>query len=76
MGRRREEDERFDDLVYEAWRTGENPDLVSRDRYDGLLSRGFYPDEISLRGVLPTPIEPQEEYPYEEEPREEEPRHD
>jgi len=51
----RSEDERFDDLVYDAWRAGKNPDSVSRDRYDDRLAEGFYPDEISLQDVLPSP---------------------
>jgi hypothetical protein len=43
----------FDDLVYEAWRRGRNPDLVSADRYDDRRAQGYYPDEITLDMVLP-----------------------
>ena len=66
-GRRRDpDDERFGDLVYEAWRSGRNPDLVDRDRYDAARAAGTYPDEITLRHVLPKartdyPDEPEED---------------
>ena len=43
----------FYDLVYEAWMSGRNPDVVSEDRYDDLRAAGYYPDEISLGDVLP-----------------------
>ena len=57
---RSEEEKRFGDLVYDAWRAGKNPDSVSRDRYDDRLAEGYYPDEISLKDVLPPsrPVEP------------------
>ena len=45
--------ERLADLQYDAWRSGRNPDSVSEDRYDDLRSRGYYPDEIGLRDVIP-----------------------
>ena len=48
-----EERDRFDDLVYEAWRSGRNSDLVSEDRFDQMLDQGFYPDEIELKDVYP-----------------------
>ena len=43
----------FYDLVYDAWMSGKNPDLVSKDKYDDLLAQGYYPDEITLDMVLP-----------------------
>lgn len=43
----------FYDLVYEAWRTGRNPDCVSKDDYDMRISEGYRPDEITLSDVLP-----------------------
>ena len=46
------EDE-FYDLVYDAWRQGKIPDMVSGDSYDDLRSQGYYPDEISVRDVYP-----------------------
>lgn len=51
--RRQKEDERYYDLVYEAWRSGRDPDHVSRDRYADMLARGFEPDEITVTNVLP-----------------------
>ncbi len=53
MDRRQEENDRFNDLVYDAWRAGRNPDAVDRDRYDYRLCQGYYPDEISLNDVMP-----------------------
>lgn len=53
MSRRSEEDDRFYDLVYDAWRSGRDSDAVSRDRFDYRLSQGYCPDEIRLRDVLP-----------------------
>ena len=44
------EDE-FYDKVYEAWRSGANPDLVSEDSYDSLRSKGYYPDEFSWKDI-------------------------
>jgi len=49
----KEDDDRFGDLVYDAWRRGRNPDAVSRDRYDDRRSQGFYPEEITLDDVCP-----------------------
>jgi len=46
-------DNEFYDLCYDAWMSCKNPDLVSEDRYDSLLSQGFYPDEISLKDIYP-----------------------
>lgn len=43
----------FYDLVYEAWRSGKNPDLVSYDELDRLLSVGYYSDEISINDIYP-----------------------
>ena len=56
-----ESDDAFYDLCYEAWCRGENPDNVSRDRFDDCLYRGFYPDEIGLRDVLPREPNPTEQ---------------
>ena len=44
---------RFYDLVYDAWRSGRNPDAIDRDRYDDKRAMGFYPDEITLDDVCP-----------------------
>ena len=66
MGRREEEDDRFGDLVYEAWRTGHDPDQVSRDRYDGMLSHRYYPDEISLGSCIPQRGPSEEEQYYDD----------
>lgn len=41
----------FYDKVYDAYRAGRNPDLVSVDKYDMMLAKGFYPDEISWRDL-------------------------
>jgi len=46
-------DDEFYDLCYEAWRSNKDPDLVSIDRYDDCLARGYYPEEISLGMVYP-----------------------
>lgn len=61
MSRRRDEDERFYDLVYDAWRAGKDYDAVSRDRFDDKLSDGYYPDEITLDMVLPKRRQEQQE---------------
>jgi hypothetical protein len=37
------------DKCYDAWMSGKNPDLVSIEKYDMLLDKGFYPDEISWK---------------------------
>jgi hypothetical protein len=49
----KEDRERLADLVYETWRWGGNPDEVSGDEYDRLRSRGYEPEEISVRDVTP-----------------------
>jgi hypothetical protein len=51
--RRQDENDRFGDLVYDAWRDGRDSDAVSRDRLDDRLAQGYYPDEVSLDMVLP-----------------------
>ena len=51
----KEDKKRYYDLVYEAWTTGNDPDLVSEDAYDHMRMRGFYPNEIELRDVYPRP---------------------
>ena len=48
-----DDDRRFHDLVYEAWRRGMNPDLVDKDAYDAATCNGYYPDEIVLDMVYP-----------------------
>ena len=45
----------FYDKCFDAWVSGENSDNVSADEYDRLRSRGFYPEEISFRELLPKP---------------------
>jgi len=52
---RHENDEAFNDLVYAAWRSGRDPDAVSRDAFDDRLAAGSYPEEITLDDVLPKP---------------------
>ncbi len=54
-------DKEFYDLCYEAWLQGKNPDYVNVDSYDYMKSRGFYPDEITLKDVYPQPNQEQEE---------------
>jgi len=49
------EDE-FYDNVYDAWRSGYNPDLVSEDLWDDFLSQGYHPDEISWKMIYPDEI--------------------
>lgn len=44
-------DSDFYDKVYDAWRSGYNPDSVSEDMYDDCRSRGYAPDEISWEDV-------------------------
>ena len=46
-------DDDYYDKCYEAWMCGYNPNDVSADEYDRLQSRGFHPDEISYRELLP-----------------------
>jgi len=43
----------FYDLVYDAWRSGKDPDAVSADLYEDYRNNGYYPDEISLGMVYP-----------------------
>jgi hypothetical protein len=49
----KQDEDAFSELVYEAWMTGRNPDMVSRDNFNYARSRGFYPDEISLNSIYP-----------------------
>ena len=49
----RKEKERFDDLCYEAWASGRNPDDVSRDGFDSYIYKGCDFEDISLDMVLP-----------------------
>ena len=57
MGTNRESEDReraaFYDLVYEAYRQGKDSDAVDRDRFDDMRASGYYPDEITLRDVMP-----------------------
>jgi hypothetical protein len=43
----------FYDKCYDAWMSGRNPDLVSEDQYDEMLSRGYEPEDISWRDCYP-----------------------
>lgn len=56
----------FYDKCYGAWRSGHNPDLVNRDRFDNLQAQGFEPDEISWRDCYPKQEEPYPETETEE----------
>lgn len=47
----------FYELCYEAWLSGRDPDTVSRNEYDRLLSRGYSPDEISWQDCYPEETE-------------------
>lgn len=58
MSRKDEEDRAFYDAVYDAWRSGRNPDLVDRDRFDYCLVRGAYPEEISWKDCYPNHGQP------------------
>ena len=49
-------DSAFYDKVYDAWRTGYNPDTVSVDLYDDYLSQGYHPDEISWKAIYPDEV--------------------
>lgn len=49
-------DKEFYDNVYDAWRSGYNPDMVSEDLYDDYLSRGYKPDEISRKNIYPDEV--------------------
>ena len=51
--RRHADEERFGDLVYEAWCRGRDPDLLSRDRYADARANGQEPEEIMLDDVSP-----------------------
>ena len=50
---RKDEQEAFYDLVYDAWRSGKNPDAVNEDRFDYFLYQGYESEEISLNMMLP-----------------------
>lgn len=47
----REESRRFNDLWYDTWRSGKDPDRLSEDKYDLLLSKGFSCDEIDVKDI-------------------------
>ena len=51
-------DERFGELVYDAWRSGRSPDQVSEERYDEMLASGYAPEEIQVVDVMPSPASP------------------
>jgi hypothetical protein len=59
----------FYDKCYDAWRAGRDPDLVSEDRYDMMLDKGFYPDEITWQDCYPNRGRPKQIQTYEPEPR-------
>ena len=64
----KERDERkrkaFFDLTYDAWRSGRNPDALSRDDFSGFMADGYAPEEITLNMMIPPkPPEPEPEYP-------------
>jgi len=63
MSRREEEDRAFGDAVYDAWRSGHNPDLVDRDQFDNRLAMGAQPEEIGWRDCYPNHGRPREEEP-------------
>jgi len=50
---KQEDENRFYDLVYDAWRFGRNPDNISADRYMDFRADGYYPEEITLKMILP-----------------------
>jgi len=43
----------FYDKLYDAWKSGCNPDCVSEERYNNLLAGGLSPDEISWMDCYP-----------------------
>jgi len=47
----KEESRHFNDLWYDTWRSGQDPDRLSEDRYDAMLSKGFYPEDISVKDI-------------------------
>jgi hypothetical protein len=47
------EDNRFYDLRYDVWRSGRNPDNLSRDDFDTYLVQGYHPEEITANMMLP-----------------------
>ena len=49
-------DDDFYDKVYDAWRSGYNPDMVSEDLYDDYISQGYHPDEISWKNIYPDEV--------------------
>lgn len=50
---RKDEQEAFYELVYDAWRSGKDPDAIDGDRFDYFLSQGCEAEEISLSMMLP-----------------------
>jgi len=56
------DDEYFYDRVYEAWRSGRDSDLVSRERWDYARGHGYQPEEIGLDMLMPRePVRPEPE---------------
>lgn len=49
----KDEKDDFYDACYEAWRSGRNPDLVSEDKFDDMLSKGYPSDEITWQDCYP-----------------------
>lgn len=52
-------DERFYDLVYEARRSGRDPDSLSVDKYDAWRASGYDPEEITVDMVTSRQEPPQ-----------------
>jgi len=51
-----EAEERFGDLIYEAWRANKNPDFLNEDRFHDFLGSGYHPEEITLSMMMPEEI--------------------
>ncbi|MCR4300658.1 MAG: hypothetical protein NUV51_03535 [Sulfuricaulis sp.] len=57
-------DDTFGDAVWEAWRSGRNPDLVDRDRLWYDEAQGYEPEECvarELRRITPKPADDEEQ---------------
>ena len=63
---------RYYDLVYEAWMSGRDPDLIDRDQYAYCRASGMSPEEIGLHDVMPPERQEEPPYPEPEPPQEEE----
>lgn len=49
----RGQEDRFGDLIYEAWRANKNPDFLNADRFQDFLNHGYHPEEITLSMMMP-----------------------